>query len=109
MSLPDISNLTLAELTQLMNNINSTRAQKEAEEYTERESAKVELQTAYDALTALIGPDNPATPGLDSYTEIQKYTNADIQGNLVLAIRQILAGAELQARIMRNVVKAFVE
>ena len=109
MALPDISTLTVAELQQLMQTVNSVMMQKQQEEHTERESAKVELQTAYDALTALIGPDNPTTPGLNSYTEIQKYTNADIQGNLVLAIRQILAGAELQARITRNVVNAFVE
>lgn len=109
MALPDISTLTVAELQQLMQTVNTVMTQKQQQEQTERESAKVELQTAYDALTALIGPDNPTAPGLDSYTEIQKYTNADIQGNLVLAIRQILAGAELQARITRNVVKAFVE
>ena len=109
MTLPDISTLTVAELQQLMQSVNTVISQKQRQEQTERESAKVELQTAFNALTALIGPDNPAAPGLNSYTEIQKYTNADIQGNLVLAIRRILAGAELQARITRNVVKAFVE
>lgn len=109
MALPNISTLTVVELQQLMQTVNMAMTQKQQEEQTERESAKVELQTAYDALTALIGPDNPTAPGLYSYTEIQKYTNADIQGNLVLAIRQILTGAELQARITRNVVKAFVE
>ena len=109
MSLPDISTLTVAELQQLMNTVNSVIMQKKQQEHTERESAKVELQTAYNALTTLIGPDNPDTPGLDNYTQIQKYTDAQIQGNLVLAIRKVLQGAELQARITRNIVKAFVE
>ena len=109
MALPDVSTLTVAELQQLMQTVNSVMAQKQQEEHTERESAKVELQTAYNALTALIGPDNPATPGLNSYTEIQKYTDAQILGNVALAIRKILQGAELQARITRNIVKVFVE
>lgn len=109
MALPDISTLTVAELQQLMQAVNTVMTQKQQQEHTERESAKVELQTAYNALTALIGPDNPTAPGLNSYTEIQKYTNADIQGNLVLAIKQILLGAEMQARIVRDIVKAFVE
>lgn len=109
MALPDISTLTVAELQQLMQAVNTVMTQKQQQEHIERESAKAELQTAHDALTALIGPDNPTAPGLNSYTEIQKYTNADIQGNLVLAIRQILAGAELQTRITRDIVKAFVE
>ena len=109
MSLPDISGLTAAELSQLVHDANTAMMQKQREEHNERESAKEDLQTAYNALTALIGPENPTAPGLNSYTEIQKYTNADIQGNLVLAIRQILAGAELQARITRNIVKAFVQ
>ena len=109
MALPDISTLTVEELQQLMQSVNTVMTKKQQQEQTERESAKVELQTAYNALTALIGPDNPTAPGLNSYTEIQKYTDAQIQGNLVLAIRKILQGAELQARITRNVVRAFVE
>lgn len=109
MALPDISTLTVEELQQLMQSVNTAMTKKQQQEQTERESAKVELQTAYNALTALIGPDNPTAPRLNSYTEIQKYTDAQIQGNLVLAIRKIIQGAELQARITRNVVRAFVE
>lgn len=109
MALPDISTLTVAELQQLIQTVSSAISQKQQEEHTERESAKVELRTAHDALTALIGPDNPSAPSLDSYTEIRKYTDAQIQGNLVLAIKQILLGAEMQARIVRDIVKAFVE
>ena len=109
MALPNISTLTVEELQQLMQSVNTVMTKKQQQEQTERESAKVELQTAYNALTALIGPDNPTAPGLNSYTEIQNYTDAQIQGSLVLAIRKILQGAELQARITRNVVMAFVE
>ena len=109
MALPDISTLTVEELQQLMQSVNTVMTKKQQQEQTERESAKVELQTAYNALTALIGPDNPTAPGLNSYAEIQKYTDAQIQGNLVLAIRKIIQGAELQARITRNIVRAFVE
>ena len=109
MSLPDISGLTAAELNQLVQYANAAMMQKQREEHNERESAKEDLQTAYNALTALIGPENPTAPGLNSYTEIQKYTDAQIQGNLALAIRKILQGAELQARTTRNIVKAFVQ
>ena len=106
MALPNITTLTLAELEQLMQAAAQVISQKQQEQQTEKEAAQVEIALAKAKLDALIGPDNPAAPSLGSYTEIQKFTDAEIQGNLVLAVRKTLEGAELQARIMRDVVVA---
>ena len=106
MPLPNINTLTLAELEQLMQTAAQVISQKHQEQQSEKDAAQVEIDLAKVKLDALIGPDNPAAPSLNSYTEIQKYTDAQIQDNLVLAVRKTLQGAELQARIMRDVVIA---
>lgn len=106
MPLPNINTLTLAELEQLMQTAAQVISQKHQEQQSEKDAAQVEIDLAKVKLDALIGPDDSAAPSLNSYTEIQKYTDAQIQGNLVLAVRKTLQGAELQARIMRDVVIA---
>lgn len=106
MALPNITTLTLAELEQLMQAAAQVIRQKQQEQQTEKEAAQVEIALAKAKLDTLIGPDNPTVPTLNSYTEIQKFTDTQIQGNLVLAVRKVLEGAELQARIMRDVVVA---
>lgn len=109
MALPDISGLTLHDLMQLINAVNTKISERQQEQTQEKDAALVELRLAYNKLTALIGPDNPTAPGLNTYTEIQKYTDQQIKDNIALAVRQILLGAEMQARIMRDIVRAFVE
>ena len=106
MTLPNIDALTAEELQQLIQNANSKIAQKQQEQQTEKEAAQVEIDLAKTKLDALIGPDNPTTASLNNYTEIQLFTDSEIQDNVALAIRTVLQGAELQARIMRDVVVA---
>lgn len=105
----NVESLSIPELLNLLNTVKAAITTKQQEQVTEREAAKAELKTAHDRLTALIGPDDPQNPGLNTYTEIQKYDDAAIGSHVVLAIRQILIGAEMQARIMRDIVRAFVD
>ena len=104
MTVPDITNLTIKELGQLAQAIHARVQELTDAAEVEREAAKVEIKAARARLDALIGPDNPTTPSLNSYTEFDRFTDQQIQDHLVIAIRTLRTGAELQARIMRDIV-----
>lgn len=59
------------------------------------------IQNAIDSLTGLIGPEE-GEPSLDSIRGVSRFSDEDIQGNAVLAIRLILQGMEQIALITRD-------
>lgn len=103
MALPDISNLTHSEIRQLINSLNQRSNELAQQEQTNKAAAKQALTTALQQLNALIG-DGTTTPGVTNYVGVQLFSDSVIKDNLVVAVRLILQGAELQARITRNIV-----
>ena len=96
MAIPDISKLHGQELMKLIEQANQQYMQ-------ERSNAQSNLAGARTALDSLIGPNNPTVPSMTSLTEVQLYTNAQIAGNVALAVRLAFKATEQLARILRDV------
>lgn len=96
MAIPDISKLHGQELMKLIEQANQQYMQ-------ERSNAQSNLSGARAALDSLIGPDNPTAPSMKSLTEVQLYTDAQIAGNVALAVRLAFKATEQLARILRDV------
>lgn len=97
MPLPDISKLTAAELVELHGKVLEARSRRQG-------AASTRLASATASLNALIGPDAPTAPGMTSLTEVQKYTNDQIDANNALAHRLGFQATEQLARILRDIV-----
>lgn len=96
MAIPDISGLNAQELTELLD--------KAGRLFSERRSnAQANLGGARAALNSLIGPDKPAAASMKSLTEVQLYTDAQINANNALAHRLGFQATEQVARILRDV------
>ena len=92
----DIESLSSAELLQLIEKASATHSGR-------RNRAMSNLAGARLALDELIGPDAPAQPTLTSLTEVQLFTDGQIQDNIVLANRLSFQATEKLARVLRDV------
>ncbi len=96
MALPNIDNLTADELAQLLERAGQLQAAK-------RQTAQGNLKGARAALDRLIGPNNPTGPTMNSLTEVQLYSDEQINANNALAHRLWFQATEQLARILRDV------
>ena len=104
MALPTLPT-TATELIALINAANAAYAALQQEnEQTEAET-RAAVTAAIAGLDALLGPDNPTTPGLDSISEMLKYTNEQLGQYAGLALRQVLLGMQIQARLTRDLAR----
>lgn len=99
MAIPDIRGLHGRELVELIEQANQRYMQ-------ERSNAQTNLTPARAALDSLIGPDEPTAPSMKSLTEVQLYTDNQINANLVLGLRLSFEATEQVARILRDVLTA---
>lgn len=98
----DIATATPDQLREAMSLIATRLAQLEqATEQTEADT-RAAVTAAIAGLDALLGPDNPAAPGLNSISEMLKYTDAQLGQYAGLALRQVLRGMQIQARLTRD-------
>lgn len=93
------------QLLELVGSIQQEMAAREAAQQLDRDESTEAIAASVATLSALIGPDNPTSPGLNSLTEIQKYSDAEIAANVALAFRQVFAGMELLARTTRDLAR----
>ena len=93
------------QLMELVGSIQQEMAAREATQQLDRDESTEAIAASAATLSALIGPDNPTSPGLNSLTEIQKYSDAEIAANVVLAFRRVFAGMELLARTTRDLAR----
>ena len=105
MELPDITQLTEQQWDQLVAAIQQAKEVKRIERELEQAALKKEVSNSPAALDALIGPDTGATPGFGSIAALKAFTDQQIQGNLVLAVRKLLDNEDKIARILRDVAK----
>lgn len=101
----DLSSMTDQQLLELTDAIQTAIIQRAQNTATNKQAAVAALKVAVEQLDGLIG-DGTTKPGTDNYVGVQLFSDQIIGENLVTAIRLILQGAELQARITRNVVQA---
>ena len=102
MELPDITQLTEQQWDQLVAAIQQAKVAKEIERQQEAEALLSSIGGAISSVKALIGPDNPTVPGLNSLTEIQKYTDAQMAANAGKAHRLTFIGMEILARAVED-------
>lgn len=96
MAIPDISGLDTQELMELLDAAGQLFSER-------RSNAQANLAGARAALDSLIGPNKPTAPSMTSLTEVQLYTDAQIAGNVALAVRLSFEATEQLARILRDV------
>lgn len=101
----DLSSMTDQQLLELTDAIQTAIIQRAQNAATNKQAAVAALKVAVEQLDELIG-DGTTAPGTDNYVGVQLFSDQIIGKSLVTAIRLILQGAELQARITRNVVQA---
>ena len=100
MALPDISTLTVAELQELMQNVNSQINAMANNVATNAEALKVAASADVQTLIDLVGPPAAqATAGTASINEMLAQTKATINADPAAYAKDIL-------RLMRKIVKA---
>jgi len=98
----DLSTYDEAQLDVLAAAIAQRRATLETEKQIKLEGAKWTIDQSIDAITQLIGPDNPTAPGLNTLTEMQVYSNEEMAANTGLAHRLELESMEKVARAVES-------
>lgn len=93
MALPDITNLSLDELSELIQTAALARQQAEADLVQDRETRKTSISNAIADLQALLGPVG-STPNLTSIRGVLGYTDAQMAANSGLAFRLAFQGME---------------
>lgn len=102
MALPDISTLTLEELAQLSQAVNTLYVQKQQEDRDEAETAKESVANSIAELKTLLGdPSAPAWPGPGSgvtptISNLQKHTGSAMASNASILFPLILEGLRIQ-------------
>ena len=99
----NIEQLSLEELNSLLQQIYPWVHLREEERRQSQAESKVSVAESIEGLDALIGPDNPTTPTLNSLTEIQLFSQEELKENAGLALKQVFVGIELLARIVRDI------
>ena len=100
MALPDISTLTVAELQQLLQNVNNQINAKSNEAATNAEALKVAAGADVHTLINLVGPPPAqATAGTASINEMLAQTKATINADPAVYAKDTL-------RLLRKIVKA---
>lgn len=91
MALPDITTLSLSELSELIQNAALLRQQAEADAINEAQTRKEAINNAIASLTALLGPEG-STPSTTSINGVLAYTDAQMAANAGLAFRLAFTG-----------------
>lgn len=105
MALPDIATLTDDELRALLSQADALLAARARDDEATEADLRVQVGQAIAALDALIGPDQPTTPGLDSITEVQLFTDQQMAQNAGLAHRLTFVALEQLARTTRDIAR----
>ena len=101
----NVTEMSRDELNSLMGAIQQQLAALDVAQQLDRDESAEAIAASVATLSALIGPDKPTSPGLNSLTEIQKYSDAEIAANVALAFRRVFAGMELLARTTRDLAR----
>lgn len=102
---PDYTSWSEADLIAHINALNAAYAAKQRENEQTEADTRAAVTTAIAGLDALIGPDNPTAPGLGSISEMLKYTDEQLGQYAGLALRQVLLGMQIQARLTRDLAR----
>ena len=94
MPLPDISELTLEELTELIRIASLRYEQTKADRAEDIEARKVSIEQAIVDLQTLLGPVGSG-PGTETIRGILQFTDAQMVENAGLAFRRIFQGLEI--------------
>ena len=103
MAIPDVNQWTEQEWDQIIAAIQQAKVTKEIQKQQEAEALLSNIGEAISSVQALIGPDNPTVPGLNSLTEIQRYTDAQMAANAGKAHRLTFIGMEILARAVEDI------
>ena len=99
----DISTLTRDQLADLITEADQRLRALVVEEQEQAIARREQVAAAVGQLDALIGPDNPAAPGMTSLTEVRKYSREDMHANAGLGLELAFQALELLARTTRNI------
>lgn len=102
---PDYTDWTEAELITHINALNAAYAARQQENAQTEAEARADVTAAIAGLNALLGPDNPTAPGVGSISEMLEYTDAQLGQYAGLALRQVLLGMQIQARLTRDLAR----
>ena len=100
MAIPDISTLTLEELSNLAHQVSIALEEKAALTSINETTLRNQVSTDVDTLMALIGPSAAtATPGIESVNELLATSKATIEADIAAYFKHAL-------RIQRKALKA---
>ena len=99
----EINDMSVEELNALMAEIQTRIDQITYQTQQEEQDARARLAASISTLDALIGPDNPTEPALDSLTEVRLFTQEDMQTHSGLAHALSFYALEIMARAMRDI------
>lgn len=104
MALPDISNLSVDELLELVSKANTTYLQKQQEEADEDINRKLAINQAIVDLETLLGPAN-SPPGETSIRAVRAYGDAIIEANPGKAAVLSMLGLEILTETILDIAK----
>lgn len=102
----DYTEIDTSALAQAMVDIRAELERRAADARAEDEERKAAIYGSIDALTALIGPDQPTAPAMGSITEVRLYSEADMHAHAGLGLALAFEGLELLARATRDIATA---
>lgn len=94
MPIPDLTNLTLDEVRELIGTLNNLYAQLVAEQSTERDQRRIDIGGAITALDTLLGAVD-GEPGTSDIRAIRRYDVQTMGENAGLALSLAFEGLEI--------------
>lgn len=94
----DLDTMSDEAIAQLAASLQQELTWRAAAREAEDQANRTAIKDAITQLKALIGPESPTTPGLNSISEIRLYTQQQMQDNAGLALERAFLGLDLLAR-----------
>lgn len=98
-----LDGMTVEELQQVVTDAQTLIEQKIHEQQQGEQDARARLTESINTLTALIGPDEPTAPGLDSLTEVRLFSEQEMAEYSGLAHTLEFLALEIVARAVRDI------
>ena len=103
----DLGSMDDAGLSKLIEDIQALLVQRQAEREARQADVDVSILDAVAKLDVLLGPEEPAAPGLDSIREVRMFSQEDMHENAGLGLGLAFLALQLLAETTRDIALSY--
>lgn len=103
----DLGSMDDAGLSKLIEDIQALLVQRQAEREAQQADVDVSILDAVAKLDALLGPEEPTAPGLESIREVRMFSQGDMHENAGLGLELAFLALQLLTETTRDIALSY--